>query len=80
MAYPTDNPMDGRGAVVTATDLLKLAKKGLASLEGEWLRILNNRPNLTDQGYRRLRAEPVVVALLADIEEGRALIARAEGR
>lgn len=130
MAYPTDNPMDGRGAVAlpsdrpspapwsagplgagtlvsgatgfpiavfygphtnpssvadiclarVAPDLLKLARIGLRTLEGEWMRILDNRPNLSTEGIRRLKTEPVVVQLLADIAEARAVIAKAEGR
>lgn len=60
--------------------LLKFAKVGLRELEREWLRILNNRPGLSDEGYRRLKAEPVVVQLLADIGEAKAAIDKAEGR
>lgn len=130
MAYPTDNPMDGRGAAppvdeldggiyadgcevrvrskrtprgitlggpiaeaqneATAAEIarrcaafepmLKFAKVGLRQLEREWLRILENRPGLSTDGLRRLKEEPVVVQLLADIEEAKGAIAQAEGR
>ena len=63
-----------------APALLQYARIGLRSLEAEWMKILNNRPNLSDEGYRRLKAEPVVVKLLADIAEATAAIAAAEGR
>lgn len=58
--------------------LLPLAELGLRSLENEWMKILNNRPNLTDEAFQRLKQEPVVAKLLADIAAASAVITAAK--
>ncbi|SBW13060.1 hypothetical protein KL86APRO_40082 [uncultured Alphaproteobacteria bacterium] len=58
--------------------LLPLAELGLRSLEKEWLQIINNRPNLTDEAFKRLKQEPVVAKLLSDIAAASAVVTAAK--